>query len=81
MMLAHSVHDYQVVKRHIHSNRLNGVDNEWLTPEEAKGHQPAIVLLNPDNTVRERLSPERGKWSLPEIRLHRISDKPRRGAI
>ena len=30
-----------------------------MTPEEARRHQPAIVLLNPDNTVRERLSPER----------------------
>jgi aspartate 1-decarboxylase len=30
-----------------------------MTPEEARRHQPAIVLLNPDNTIRERLSPER----------------------
>ena len=36
MMLAHSVHDVQSFKRHIHSNRLNGIDNEWLTPEQAK---------------------------------------------
>ena len=36
MMLAHNVHDVQVLKRHVHSNRLNGVENEWLTPEEAK---------------------------------------------
>ncbi len=35
MMLAHNVHDVQVFKRHIHANRLNGVDNEWLTPEQA----------------------------------------------
>ncbi|KAB2867743.1 MAG: FAD-dependent oxidoreductase, partial [Bauldia sp.] len=35
MMLAHNVHDVQVLKRHVHANRLNGVDNEWLTPEEA----------------------------------------------
>ena len=27
MMLAHNVHDVQVFKRHIHANRLNGVDN------------------------------------------------------
>jgi len=36
MMLAHSVHDEQSFKRHIYSNRLNGIDNEWLKPEQAK---------------------------------------------
>src|SRR5215471_2716822 len=36
MMLAHNVHDVQVFKRHVHANRANGVDNEWLTPEQAK---------------------------------------------
>jgi aspartate 1-decarboxylase len=29
-----------------------------LTPEEAQRHRPAIVLLKPDNTIREKLSPE-----------------------
>ena len=38
MMLAHNMHDVQVLKRHIHANRLNGIDNEWLTPEEAKAY-------------------------------------------
>ena len=42
MMLAHNVHDIQVLKRHIHANRLNGVDNEWLTPEEAKAFCPPL---------------------------------------
>ena len=36
MMLAHNVHDVQSFKRHVHANRLNGVDNVWLTPEQAK---------------------------------------------
>jgi sarcosine oxidase, subunit beta len=36
MMLAHNVHDVQSFKRHIHANWLNGVDNQWLTPEQAK---------------------------------------------
>ena len=36
LMLAHNVHDVQSFKRHIHANRLNGVDNEWLTAEESK---------------------------------------------
>ena len=44
MMLAHNVHDVQVLKRHIHSNRLNGVENEWLTPEEAKEYCPPLNI-------------------------------------
>ncbi len=44
MMLAHNVHDVQVFKRHIHANRLNGVDNEWLTPEEAKVYCPPLNI-------------------------------------
>ena len=44
MMLAHNVHDVQVFKRHIHSNRLNGIDNEWLTPEEAKAFCPPLNI-------------------------------------
>ena len=44
MMLAHNVHDVQVFKRHIHSNRLNGVDNEWLTPEQAKEYCPPLNI-------------------------------------
>jgi sarcosine oxidase subunit beta len=49
MMLAHNVHDVQVLKRHIHANRLNGIDNEWLTPEEAKAYCPP---LNTSKTAR-----------------------------
>jgi sarcosine oxidase subunit beta len=44
MMLAHNVHDVQVFKRHIHANRLNGVDNTWLTPEEAKEFCPPLNI-------------------------------------
>ena len=36
MMLAHTVHDMQVFKRHVYANRAAGVDNAWLTAEEAK---------------------------------------------
>jgi heterotetrameric sarcosine oxidase beta subunit len=36
MMLAHNVHDVQVLKRHVHANRLNGIDNEWLTPSRRR---------------------------------------------
>jgi sarcosine oxidase subunit beta len=44
MMLAHSVHEVQVGKRHVHANRLNGIDNEWLTPEEAKAFCPPLRI-------------------------------------
>ncbi len=43
MMLAHSEHDVQVSRRHIHANRANGVDNEWLTPEQAREFCPPLV--------------------------------------
>jgi sarcosine oxidase subunit beta len=47
MMLAHNVHDVQVFKRHVHANRANGVDNEWLTPEQAKEFcQPLNITTN-----------------------------------
>jgi sarcosine oxidase subunit beta len=44
MMLAHTVHDVQVFKRHVHANRLNGVDNEWLTPEQAQVFCPPLNI-------------------------------------
>ncbi|MCT8997700.1 sarcosine oxidase subunit beta [Chelativorans intermedius] len=44
MMLAHNVHDVQVFKRHIHANRLNGVDNVWLSPQEAKEYCPPLNI-------------------------------------
>ena len=44
LMLAHNVHDVQVFQRHIHANRVNGVDNEWLTPEAAKAFCPPLNI-------------------------------------
>src|SRR5579864_6167467 len=44
MMLAHDLHDVQSLKRHIYANRLNGVDNEWLTTEEAKAFCPPLSI-------------------------------------
>jgi sarcosine oxidase, subunit beta len=44
MMLAHNTHDTQSFKRHIHANRLNGIDNQWLTPEEAKEFCPPLNI-------------------------------------
>lgn len=47
LMLAHSVHDVQILKRHVHANRLAGIDNEWLTPNEAKRFCPPLNI-SPD---------------------------------
>ena len=44
LMLAHNQHDVQSFKRHIYSNRLNGVDNEWLSAEDAKTFCPPLTI-------------------------------------
>lgn len=44
MMLAHTVHDAQSFRRHVHANRLAGVDNEWLTPEQAQEYCPPLDI-------------------------------------
>ncbi len=49
MMLAHNIHDVQVLRRHVHANRINGVESEWLTPEQAKEFCPP---LNIDPNIR-----------------------------
>jgi len=49
MHLAHSVHDLQEVKRRMHANRLNGVDSEFLEPEQIKQTEP---LLNTSRSAR-----------------------------
>jgi sarcosine oxidase subunit beta len=47
MMLAHNHHDVQSFKRHVYANRLAGIDNEWLTPEQAKAFCPPLNI-SPD---------------------------------
>jgi sarcosine oxidase subunit beta len=49
MMLAHNHHDVLVGRRHVHANRLAGIDNEWLTPPEAERFCP---LLNTSRDIR-----------------------------
>lgn len=44
LMLAHNAHDIQSFKRHVHSNRLNGVDNRWVTAAEAKTLCPPLNI-------------------------------------
>ena len=42
MMLAHNEADVRVFKRHVHANRLQGIDNEWLGPAQAKAFCPPL---------------------------------------
>jgi sarcosine oxidase, subunit beta len=44
LMLAHNTHDVQSFKRHVYANRLNGIDNEWLSREEAKAFCPPLNI-------------------------------------
>jgi sarcosine oxidase subunit beta len=44
LMLAHNVHDVQVFKRHVHANRLAGVDNEWLSARQCQEFCPPLNL-------------------------------------
>ncbi|MBO0664224.1 sarcosine oxidase subunit beta family protein [Jiella sp. MQZ9-1] len=47
LMLVHNHHDVISFKRHVYANRLNGIDNEWLTPEECKEFCPPLSI-SPD---------------------------------
>jgi len=49
LMLAHNTDDVQTFKRHVHANRLVGIDNEWLTPEQARAFCP---ILNISQNIR-----------------------------
>jgi sarcosine oxidase subunit beta len=40
--LAHTVHDLQEVRRRGHANRLNGVDSEFLSPQQIKALEPML---------------------------------------
>lgn len=44
MMLAHTLHDIQVLRRHAHANRLAGIDTEWLTAGQAKAFCPPLNI-------------------------------------
>lgn len=44
LMLAHNLHDVQSFRRHVYSNRLNGIDNEWLSPQECKAFCPPLSI-------------------------------------
>jgi sarcosine oxidase subunit beta len=42
LMLAHTQHDERVFQRHVHANRLQGIDNEWLSPAQAHAFCPPL---------------------------------------
>ena len=44
LMVAHNTHDVQSLQRHVYANRLNGIDNEWLTAEQAKEFCPPLNI-------------------------------------
>ena len=44
LMLAHSSHEVHGYKRLLHANRRNGIDNEWLTPEQVKAFCPPLDI-------------------------------------
>ncbi|MBS0364662.1 MAG: sarcosine oxidase subunit beta family protein [Proteobacteria bacterium] len=46
LMLAHTVHDVQVFRRHVFANRANGVQNEWLSPQQAQAFCPVLKITD-----------------------------------
>lgn len=44
LMLAHTVHDVQSIKRHVHANQLNGVDNQWLSRQQIAEFCPGLNM-------------------------------------
>jgi sarcosine oxidase subunit beta len=42
MNLAHTLHDIREGRRRVEANRRNGVDAEWLSPDEAKAFCPIL---------------------------------------
>jgi sarcosine oxidase, subunit beta len=47
--LAHTLHDVREAMRRVEANRLNGIDAEWLSPEEVRRFCP---ILNVDRSSR-----------------------------
>jgi sarcosine oxidase subunit beta len=45
--LAHNLHDVREGQRRVHANVLNGIDAEWLTPDDVQRLCP-IVNISPD---------------------------------
>ena len=46
LMLAHTRHEVEVLRRHVHADRAAGIDNEWLEPRQAKAFCPPLEITN-----------------------------------
>ena len=57
LMLAHTHHDVQVFKRHVHANRLQGIDNEWLSPARSQGVLSRRWMSAPSSAIRCSVPP------------------------
>jgi len=44
MNLAHNLHDMRELQRRVNANRLNGIDSEFLTPQQVKEFCPIICI-------------------------------------
>lgn len=51
LMLAHTPQEVRVLQRHVHANRLAGIDTEWLTPQEARRFCPPLQIQGPRHPV------------------------------
>ncbi|ASK65240.1 sarcosine oxidase subunit beta [Brachybacterium avium] len=49
MNLAHTLQDVRDSERRVYANRLNGIDSQWLTPQEA---QEVCPILNVSDDIR-----------------------------
>ena len=77
LMLAHNVHDVQSFQRHVHSNRLNGVDNALADREGGEALLPAArhLALRPlPGDGRRAAAPRRHR----PPRRRRLGLRPRR---
>ena len=72
MMLAHNAHDVQVAKRHVHANRLAGVDNRMADAERSQGLLPA-------SQYRARHSLSGGRRGAAAARRHGAARRRRLG--
>ena len=54
MTLAHSVGDVRSKQRNFYANKVNGIDTEWLTPEEAKKIAAQVFVMEYVNMTFEK---------------------------
>ena len=57
MNLAHNLGDVREGQRRVHANRLNGVDAEWLTPDDVKRLCPIVNVSPTTSATRSSARP------------------------